>query len=366
MAIVKAELKPCVQRQADSEWTFTRGRVSELRGWIVLLTDDAGTTGLGYGHALPTVSSSSEMARAGLEFLLPKLIGRNPRAIAAIMADLDRALAGLLNVKAAIDMALHDLVARQLGISLDVLLGGRRRDLIPQARIVPIKSPEEMASNARALVEDGYRALKLKFSGDADTDVARVAAVRKAVGDAVMLMIDTNQSYAAKAFIQTFSRIDRYNIALVEQPVPAADFEGLKLITTSLPVPIEADESAGSLADVYRLVSGRAVDVINLKVTKLGGLRNVMAAVNICEAGGVICRLGAAFGPALLQACSAHIASLFSALPFPCELTEHLHLHDDPFTDFPCSNGAVSVPSDAGCGASLDMAKAAASVAVFE
>jgi L-alanine-DL-glutamate epimerase-like enolase superfamily enzyme len=112
-------------------------------------------------------------------------------------------------------------------------------------------------------------------------------------------------------------------------------------------------------------VSERAVDVINLKVTKLGGLRNVMAAVNICEAGGVTCRLGAAFGPALLQACSAHIASLFGALPFPCELTEHLHLHDDPFTDFPCSNGAVSVPSGAGSGAALDPAKAAAHVAVF-
>jgi L-alanine-DL-glutamate epimerase-like enolase superfamily enzyme len=256
-------------------------------------------------------------------------------------------------------------VARQLGVSLDVLLGGRRRAVIPQARIVPIKSPDEMASNACALVEDGYRALKLKFSGDADVDVARIATVRKAVGDAVMLMIDTNQSYAAKAFIQAFSRIDRYNIALIEQPVPTADFAGLKLVTNALPVPIEADESAGSLADVYRLVSERAVDVINLKVTKLGGLRNVMAAVNICEAGGVICRLGAAFGPALLQACSAHIASLFAALPFPCELTEHLHLHDDPFTDFSCTNGRVAVPTDAGCGATLDMAKAATSVAVF-
>src|SRR4029453_8621472 len=194
MAIVKAELKPCVQRQADSEWTFTRGRLSELRGWIVLLTDDAGVTGLGYGHALPTVSSSSEVTRAGLEFLLPKLIGRDPRAIAAIMADLERALAGLVNVKAAIDMALHDLVARQLGISLDVLLGGRRRTGIPQARIVPIKSPEEKASNARPLVGECYPSLKLKLSGHPDPGVARVAAVPQAVCDAVMLMIATTQS----------------------------------------------------------------------------------------------------------------------------------------------------------------------------
>ena len=282
------------------------------------------------------------------------------------MSDLDRALAGLQNVKAGIDMALHDLVARQLNVPLDVLLGGRRRDVIPQARIVPIKSPDEMAANARHLVDEGYRALKLKFNGDADTDVARVAAVRKAVGDAVTLMIDTNQSYSAKAFIRTFSRIDRYDIALVEQPVPTADFAGLKRVTTALPVPIEADESAGSLADVYRLVGEHAVDVINLKITKLGGLRNVMAAVNICETGGVACRLGAAFGPSLLQAFSAHVASLFAELPFPCELAEHLHLHDDPFTDFPCTNGTVTVPSGVGCGVTLDMTKAAASVSVFQ
>jgi L-alanine-DL-glutamate epimerase-like enolase superfamily enzyme len=198
-----------------------------------------------------------------------------------------------------------------------------------------------MAANAVHLQEEGYRALKLKFSGDADLDVARVVAVRKAVGDDIMLMVDTNMSYSAKTFIRTFSRIDRYNIALAEQPVPAADIAGLKLITATLPIPIEADESAASVADAYRLVSERAVDVINLKVTKLGGLRNVNAAVNICEAGGVGCRLGAAFGPSLLQAFSAHIAGMFRDLPYPCELSEHLHLHDDPFTDFPCEDGIV-------------------------
>jgi L-alanine-DL-glutamate epimerase-like enolase superfamily enzyme len=181
-----------------------------------------------------------------------------------------------------------------------------------------------------------------------------------------MLMVDTNQSYAAKSFIKTFSRIDRYDIALVEQPVPAADFAGLKLITTTLPIPVEADESAGCVADVYRLVSERAVDVINLKISKLGGLRNAMAAIHICEAGGVACRLGAAFGPALLQAFSAHVASVFAELPFPCELTEHLHLHDDPFRAFPCKDGTVAVPTCVGCGVSLDMAKAVPSVSVFQ
>jgi L-alanine-DL-glutamate epimerase-like enolase superfamily enzyme len=94
-------------------------------------------------------------------------------------------------------------------------------------------------------------------------------------------------------------------------------------------------------------------DVINLKVTKLGGIRNTLKAVAICEAGGVGCRLGAAFGPSLLQAVSAHIAAAFRRLEYPCELAEHLHLLDDPFTPLPVENGAVTVPSESGSGVTL-------------
>jgi L-Ala-D/L-Glu epimerase len=116
---------------------------------------------------------------------------------------------------------------------------------------------------------------------------------------------------------------------------------------------VEADESAGSLADVAKLVSGRMVDVINLKVTKLGGIHNTLKAVALCEANGVGCQLGAAFGPLLLQAVSAHIAAAFRRLEYPCELAEHLHLMDDPFTPLPVDKGMVAVPTAPGSGVAL-------------
>ena len=146
--------------------------------------------------------------------------------------------------------------------------------------------------------------------------------------------------------------MERYAIALIEQPVPAADVAGLALLTRTLPVAIEADESAQTVRDVFRLVSERAVDVINLKITNLGGIRRFLQAVRICEAGEVGCRVGAAFGPALLQSMSLQAACVIRRLPYACELSEHLHLRDDPFTPLPARDGSLALPDGPGCGVS--------------
>jgi L-alanine-DL-glutamate epimerase-like enolase superfamily enzyme len=353
MTIISAEAKPCVQRQSDAGWTFARAAIPDIRGWTIILTDDAGRTGLGYGHALPTVTANSETTKAALDFLLPKLIGRDGSDIAAIVHEVDVALAAAPAAKAGIDMALHDLLARKLNVPLNVLFGGAMRKSIPQGRIVPLKQPKEMAEHAAKLAAEGYPMIKVKFSGDAGLDAARIAAVRDAVGPKPILTVDTNQTYSAKGFINTFGRIEQYDIKLVEQPVIADDWQGLALCTRTLPVAVEADESAGSLADVAKLVNGRMCDVINLKVTKLGGIRNTLKAVALCEANGIGCRLGAAFGPSLLQAVSAHIAAAFTRLEYPCELAEHLHLLDDPFTPLPVESGRVTVPTSPGSGVAL-------------
>ena len=350
MRIVTAELRPCTQRQADPGWTFARATVPELRGWVLVLTDADGVTGLGYAHAVPAITTHGAGAEAALDFLRPLLVGRDPADLAALLDLVEASLAGNRSVKAAIDMALHDLVARRAGLPLCALLGGRFRDRIPQSRILSIKAPAAMAAAAAGLVAKGYRSLKLKLAGDAALDAARVAEVRAAVGADVALTIDPNQSYAAKAFLAAWKRIEPHDIALVEQPVPAADWAGLALITRSLPVPIEADETVETVADVLRVVEGRVADVVNLKLTKLGGVRNFVTAARILEAGQIAARMGAAFGPALLQATSAHAAASLRQLPFACELSEHDHILDDPFTPLPIEDGMVAVPPGPGCG----------------
>mgnify|MGYP001174247990 FL=1 len=125
MGIVSAKISPCVRSLSDPRWAFVRSQVQELRGWTLRLIDESGHAGLGYCHALPTVSTDGEGARTGLDFLLPRLIGRDPFAIVEIMQEVENALAFQPSVKAAIDMALHDLAARRLGVPLDVPNDGK-------------------------------------------------------------------------------------------------------------------------------------------------------------------------------------------------------------------------------------------------
>lgn len=361
MKITSVDIQSCEQRMGDPSWKFARATVPRLEGQLLILRDDQGHEGLGYAHAIPSITNHGEGAKTSLQWLRPHLLGRDPRDIGPLMDEIDVRLAFNTSVKAAVDMALHDLVARALNVPVHVLLGGAYRRSVPLSRILAIKPPAEMADRAAELAAGGYRHLKLKLSGDTALDVQRIAAVRDAAGPDIALTLDPNQAYSAKQMMAAFARMERYGIALLEQPVPAADWEGLALLARSLPVPVEADESAQTIHDVLRLVNGRMVDAINLKITKLGGVRRFLEAVRICEAGNVLCRVGAAFGPALLQAMALQAACAVRSLPLASELAEHQHLLDDPFTPLPVINGHLELPAGPGCGVTLLSPPASAS-----
>jgi len=287
---------------------------------------------------------------AELAWFKPHVLGQDADRIETIGAALDRAMRGAPQAKAAVDCALHDLLAKRLGVPLCQLFGGRMRDSLPILRILAIKTPDEMAAQARKLVDQGYRYLKIKVHGEVDLDVARVRAIRKNVGDDVHLTIDANQSYSAKSAITAINRMAEYNIDLVEQPVPADDFEGLALVTRTVPVTVEADEAAGSLAEIYQLVTKRAVDAVSLKIPKLGGIRNTIAAARLCEQAGVAYRMGAAVGSRLLSAHALHLACALPGVDYACELGEFARLLDDPFEGIEIENGELRLTEGAGSG----------------
>ncbi len=238
-------------------------------------------------------------------------------------------------------------------MTLNVLIDGPMREEVPILRIVAIKTPQEMAAQAQKLIDKGYRYLKIKVHGHVDEDVARVAAIRAQVGDKVHLTIDANQSYSPKDAIAALSRMAEYRIDLVEQPVSADDFAGLALVTRTVPVTVEADEAAGSLRDIFQLVSHRAVDAVSLKIPKLGGLRNTLAAARLCEAGHVKYRLGAAVGSRLLAAQALHLACALPGVDYACELGEFDRLLDDPFEGLEPKEGVLRLPPGPGSGVRL-------------
>jgi L-alanine-DL-glutamate epimerase-like enolase superfamily enzyme len=353
MIIRDFDVTPCTMRKEDPTWRFALGASPVTDGHIVRIATEDGVEGFGYASATPHMGSIQDTLAAELALFRPLVVGRDPCDIEAILRTLERAMHGAPQAKAAIDCALYDLVARALGAPLNVLFGGKVRDEVPILRILAIKTPAEMAAAAQKLVDKGYRYLKIKVHGEVDEDVARVAAIRRQVGDDVHLTIDANQSYTTKNAIAALNRMAEYRIDLVEQPVSSDDFEGLALVTRTVPVTVEADEAAGSLREIFALVSQRAVDAVSLKIPKLGGLRNTLAAARLCEAAHIKYRLGAAVGSRILSAQALHLACALPGVDYACELGEFDRLLDDPFEGLEVENGVLHLPQGPGSGVRL-------------
>src|SRR5262245_50942622 len=350
MNIREFDISPCTMRKEDPTWRFALAASPVTDGQVLRIATDDGHEGFGYASATAHMGSTKETLKAELELFRSIVVGKDPNNIEAILVELDSALRGAPQAKAAIDCALHEVVARSRNVPLCNLLGGQVRDSVPILRILAIKTPAEMAAAGQKLVDKGYRYLKIKVHGHVEEDVARVAAIRKQVGDGVHLTIDANQAYTAKDAIAALNRMAEYRIDLCEQPVDAEDFEGLALVTRSVPVTVEADEGAGSLREVFNLVSKRAVDAVSLKIPKLGGLRNTIAAARLCEAAHIRYRLGAAVGSRLLAAQGLHLACALPGVDYACELAEFDRLLDDPFEGLEVANGTLKLPAGPGSG----------------
>ena len=362
MLVEDLAITPCEMPLEDKDWKFALGSVSAARGYVVAIRT-GGHSGYGYAPAIPHMGSTFEMLPKELERFKPVVLGKDAFAIEAILVELDALLVGAHQAKGAIDCALHDLKARALGVPLYNLLGGKTRDKVPVLRILSLKAPDETAAIASKLFDQGYRYFKIKVHGDVKEDVARVKAIRARLGREAHLTIDANQSYAPKTAIYAINRMAEFGLDLVEQPVPRHDLKGLELVTRSVSVVIEADEGAGTVDEIMTLVSNRIVDAVSLKLPKLGGLRNALAAARICEAGHVRCRLGAHVGTRLLN---AHAISLAAALPqadYACEVGEFMRMYDDPFAGIEVVDGAITVPDRIGCGVEPIAAAAASKLA---
>jgi len=217
-------------------------------------------------------------------------------------------------------------------------------------RILPIKSPADMAKNARMLADKGVRHFKIKVHGEVEEDVERVAAIRAELGPDAHLTIDANQSYAPKDAIRALTLMAPHRIDLAEQPVNADDLLGLKAVTEAVPITVEADEAAYSLERVMTLVRERIVDAVSLKITKLGGLRKTFAAAQICDAGGIRYRLGAHVGPMLLAAHAMQLAAALPGIWYASELTEFEGLAEDRWEGLKLVDGVLHHSDAPGCG----------------
>ncbi len=285
----------------------------------------------------------------------PYLIGKDPSNIEKIMADLDGII--FLNrwAKALIEVALYDIMGKALEVPVYKLLGGLVREEIPVIRIVPIKEPKEAARKCVELVQEGYKYLKIKISGEPNKDIERVKEIRKAVGEEVVLTLDANQSYKPAAAINMIRRMVDYNIFLVEQPVRYDDWDGLATVTRAVDCLVEADESAQTPSDVLRLIAGQAAGSFCLKTSKMGGIGNAKKAAAICDAANAFCRVGAPSGGRLISAANMHLIASTPNLPFAAEVGQFLESLRDPTEGIEITNGMLKVPSGPGLGVRVNL-----------
>jgi len=201
-------------------------------------------------------------------------------------------LGGAPSAMAALDMALLDLYAKERGEPLWRLLGGYRESVETDITI-SLLPPEEQAKRALRYVEEGFKALKLKLGrGGPEEDIARVKAVRDAVGEGVRILVDANQGWSLEEAKRVIERISGLGVELVEQPVAWDDLDAMAELARWSPVPIAADESVKTPADALRVAERGAAQVINIKLMKSRGILGAARIAAISEAAGIVNMIG--------------------------------------------------------------------------
>ena len=275
---------------------------------IKILTDEGIT---GYGEAAPlsyVTGDDLETALAVGKKLRTMLLGSDPRSIGEIHRIMDSIYQGNAAVKAGIDIACYDIAAKSAGIPLYRHLGGNCPKLISDVTI-GIDTPDEMAAKAVDWSHQGFDVLKIKLGEDIQTDAERICRIRDRVGPDIELRVDANQGWTVKNAIQISSVLAEAGVTVLEQPVPAWNIEGLKEVKERILIDVAADESCHSIYDAAKLASAHAVDMVNIKLMKCGGIYNAIKISAICEAAGIRCMIGCMGESTLANAAGMHLAA---------------------------------------------------------
>ena len=285
--------------------------VSSVEDVIVEVYTDTGA--VGYGEAPPTGAITGDTTGAILgalqDHIIKTVVGRDVDEFEDLMQALNKCIVGNTSAKAAMDMALWDLYGQLYRIPVYKLMGGSRKEIITDITI-SVNDPEEMARDAVDAVRRGYDTLKIKVGAHPELDVARLTAVRQAIGNDTRIRIDANQGWEPKQAVRLLNQMQEkgLDIEFVEQPVKAHDIDGLKYVTERSYVPVLADESVFSPEDAVCIMQTGAADLVNIKLMKCGGLYNALKIVSAAEVYGVECMIGCMLEAKISVNAAVHLA----------------------------------------------------------
>ena len=293
---------------------------------VVRIETDEGITGLGEVCPLGPVylSAYAEGARAGIKALAPALIGEDPTQLVKLNRHMDTTLKGHPYVKSALDMACWDILGQATGQPVCNLLGGRYGDEFLLYRAISQEAPEAMAGKVAGYRAEGYRKFQLKVGGDPETDIERIRAVSAELQRGDVLVADANTGWLmhqAARVVRAVKDVDVY----IEQPCES--FEECYSIRKLTNHPFVLDENIDGLPILLRANSMQAMDVVNIKISKFGGLTKARQARDLCVSLGIAMTIEDSWGGDIITAAISHLAHstptelLFSSTDFNSYVT---------------------------------------------
>ena len=293
----------------------------------------------GYGEAAPDeyYGENVETVLACITTFAGNL-GDDPFATEDILNNLDHLIRLNPSAKAAVDMALYDLVGKMLNVPVYKLLGLNPAHTPHTSFTLGIDSPANMAK--KALLARDYPILKVKVG--TKNDVANLEAIRE-VSNAT-IRVDANAGWTPREAIKMINALAPYNIEFVEQPVHQRDLDGMRLVRENVPLPIIADESCVTVDDIPRVVG--CVDGINIKLMKCGGIRHALKMIHAARAHHLQIMIGCMIESSLAITAAAHLTPLVDY----ADLDGHLLIDNDPYEGVKVLNGKLVLPDGPGLG----------------
>jgi L-alanine-DL-glutamate epimerase-like enolase superfamily enzyme len=311
--------------EGSYQWSGGKS-VSVFDSTIVAIETDEGATG--YGEVCPLgpfyLPAYAQGARTGIAELGPHLLGEDPRELGKLNRRMDAALQGHPYVKSAIDMACWDILGKATGQAVCVLLGGRYGEDFVLYRAISQEAPEAMARRVAGYRAEGYRRFQLKVGGDPLVDIDRIHAVAAKLQPGDRLVADANTGWLmhdALRVVRAVRDVDVY----IEQP--CRSYEECLTVRRHCDHPFVLDEVIDSLDPLMRGHADRAMDVVNIKISKFGGLTRARLARDLCVSLGIAMTIEDSWGGDITTAAIAHLAHstppefLFTATDFNSYVT---------------------------------------------
>jgi L-alanine-DL-glutamate epimerase-like enolase superfamily enzyme len=306
------------------------GVLDTANNLVIKITTDTGLVGWGEASPCTVITGDSQNTNYVTAQTIARLIkGKNALAIAARMLEVNNVTIGDSSVRSAFDMALYDIAAKAANMPLYQFLGGERRELRTDLTIGIKDTVEETVAQAKSIIEAGFNAIKLKVGRPGLEDVPHVKAVRELIGPNMALKMDSNQGWDYPTAVANINAMEELNLQYAEQPIAVWDYEGLARLRKKVNLPICADESVFDHRDALKLVKMGAVDYLNIKLGKSGGIYIGLKINAIAEAAGMKCMIGCFAESRLGLSAAAHLAMARPNISF-IDLDSCYHFKNDP------------------------------------